>query len=77
MNLIIQKSDARQLEADKVTSGPHYLSHENEPIDLYRKYKDSDFLPLNGGRNLQNLFDDSDVKDYYWFNIARKTLSKY
>jgi len=75
------KQDASYETTSYETSGdndsPLYITHEDEPTDFYRKYKDSDFLPMKGGRNLQNLFDDSDFKDYYWFNIARKHFSKF
>jgi hypothetical protein len=74
MTLFINRSDPKRQRADEVNDSPLYLAHENEPIDFYRKYKDIDFLPIKGGRNLQNLFDDSDARDYYWFNRARKYL---
>jgi hypothetical protein len=75
MNLIIAKTNARYGKS-KVSDNLRYLAHEDEPIDFYRKYKDSDYLPMKGERNVQNLFDESDVKDYYWLNIARKYLNK-
>jgi hypothetical protein len=75
MILIINKSNSRYGKS-KVNGNPHYLAHENEPIDFYRKYKDNDYLPMKGERNIKNLFDESDVKDYYWLNIARKYLNK-
>ena len=75
MNIFMIKHSARYA-AGEDNDYPHYLAHEDEPIDFYRKYKDSGFLPIKGRRNLQNLFDDSDVKDYYWFSIARKYFGK-
>lgn len=73
----VTKTDARHQKMNQASNQPHYLSHVDEPIGSYQKYRDNDFRPMKGGRNLQNLFDDSDVKDYYWFNIARKFLGKY
>jgi hypothetical protein len=74
MNLFTSKSGARYGKG-KFTRNPHYMAQEGEPIDLYRKYKDKKYQPMKGGRNIHNLFDESDVKDYYWFNIARKYLN--
>jgi hypothetical protein len=75
MNLLTSKPNVRY-EASVYSLNPHYLAHEDEPVDHYLKYKDSDFFPIKGGRNLQNLFHDSDFKDYNWFRIARRRLSK-
>lgn len=77
MNLLMNKQNSKHQEVDKINDSPHYLAHEEEPVDFYRKYKDNDFIPMKGGRNLQNLFDDSDVKDHYWFNIAKKYFSRF
>lgn len=77
MNLLKISTDAKYSEMDETGDYPHYLSHKDEPVDFYRKYKDDDFRPIEGGKNLQNLFDDSDIKDYHWFNLARRFLSKY
>ena len=75
MNLISYKLNANY-EDTGYENNPNYLAHEEEPVDFYRKYKDSDFRPVKGGKNLHNLFSDSDVKDYYWLKIARKYLRK-
>lgn len=75
MNLFITNPNTR-FEAGRDNDDPHYLAHQAEPSDFYQKYKNSDHLPIKGERHLQNLFDDSDVKDYYWFNIARKFIGR-
>jgi len=62
---------------DEYSDYSHYLSHKDEPVDFYRKYEDDDFRPIKGGKNLQNLFDDSDIKDHHRFNLARKLFSRY
>jgi hypothetical protein len=75
MNLLMSKLNSRYDVSD-YSDNPHYLAHEDEPVDLYKKYNDSDFRPIRGGRNLHNLFSDSEIKNYYWLEIARKYLRK-
>ncbi len=77
MNLFINRANTVHREMDEANNYPHYLLHKDEPVDFYLKYKDDSFAPENGKRSSRNLFDDSDVKDFYWFNIARKYFSKY
>jgi hypothetical protein len=51
---------------------PRYLSHETEPVDLYRKYQD-DGVTLNkelGDSN--NPFDGSASRSMRWLNMARE-----
>ena len=76
MTLFITKS-AMSRQEDKGYEYHQYLLHEDEPLDSHRKYKDSSYTPKKGSNNPRNLFDDSDIKDNYWFNIARKFLSHY
>lgn len=73
MSLLI-KSVTQHQKTDEANNYPQYLSHKDEPVDFYQKYRDDDFIPKKGSRSLRNLFDDSDVVDKYWFNIARKYL---
>ena len=53
---------------------PNYLSHASEPADFYRKYEDDSITPAKGKRSQRNLFDDSDINDRYWLDIAKKIL---
>ena len=71
---LLRKSYTKHQKIDKVNNYPQYLSHKDEPVDLYQKYGDDSFIPKRGSSNLRNLFDDSDIVDNYWFNIARKYL---
>lgn len=76
MNLFITRVVARRHGLDEVDDYPHYLSHENEPVEVYRKY--DNYLPRNGWNSWRrNFFDDLDLKDYHWINVARKYLGKH
>jgi hypothetical protein len=76
MNLFITQADTGHQQSDMIDDHLHYLPHEKEPVDFYRKYKDDNYVPTIGRRGVRNLFDDLDVKDYYWFRRAREYLRK-
>ena len=62
---------ARNID-DSSSKFPRYLSHETEPVDLYRQYQD-DGVTLNkepGDPN--NPFDGSDSRGVRWLNMARE-----
>jgi hypothetical protein len=71
---LLRRSDTKHQKMDEVNNYPQYLSHKDEPVDLYQKYREDDFIPKRGSSNLRNIFDDSDVVDNYWFSVARKHL---
>lgn len=74
MNLFITRADAKHHEKVEIDNNTQYLSHGDELVDFYQKYKDDEFTPNNGEKNSRNLFDDYDTEDKKWLNIAKKYL---
>jgi hypothetical protein len=70
MNIFSTKTDIKHQELYEANS-THYLSHEDEPENFYRKYEDDGTEYIKGDSSSRNLFDDSDIKNNYWFMVAK------
>jgi hypothetical protein len=74
LNLFKTRADTKHQEKTAPKDCPDHLSHEPELADFYQKYEGEGVAATEGHNHPLNLFDDSDVKDKYWFNIAKRHL---
>jgi hypothetical protein len=51
-----------------------YLSHEYEPLDLYKGNMANMGTLSDGRRHSSNLFDDLDSINRYWLGVVREHL---
>jgi hypothetical protein len=74
MHLFSMRAGAKHPARSAAVGYPKYLSHKDEPADIYTAYQ-TEAVRLGIGRNGQhNLFDDSSSMDKYWFNIATEYI---
>ncbi len=75
MSALINDSDTEQ-DKTSLPGYPHYLSHQDEPVDAYREFLDDGVTRDSDFRNPRNFFDDLTSKDNKWLKLARKHLRR-
>lgn len=72
----MERLSTAQIQAGKRTrmAPVAYLTHKDEPIDMYEAYIDDGVKPLKHGINPRNIFDDVDRVDRKYLRAVKEFI---